>query len=94
MHGMGFLEAARTPVGRLMGMRAIRRSVDAEGRLGRLADLGALFGGAAAKRHLETLTGLAAGTEPPGMAPALKREEDGKVTEGGAYVPGHSYVTG
>ncbi|MDR1037306.1 MAG: hypothetical protein LBT40_12290 [Deltaproteobacteria bacterium] len=60
MHGMGFLEAARTPARRLAEMREIRRSADAEARLGRLADLGSLFGSSAGRRHLDSLTELAA----------------------------------
>jgi hypothetical protein len=91
MHGRGFLEAARTPVRKLMAIRAFRRSAEAEERLGRLADLGALFGSAAGKRHLDSLAALAAGE--PGKG-SLMRDEGGTVVKGGGYVPGRSYVAG
>jgi hypothetical protein len=96
--GRGLLEAARTPVRILGAEREIRRALDAEARLGRLADLGSLLaeGG---RRHFDGLVRTASGpAEPrrhaaPVPPPRLKRDVGGRVVEGGPYVPGHSYVT-
>ncbi|MDR1039896.1 MAG: hypothetical protein LBR80_06935 [Deltaproteobacteria bacterium] len=92
MHGMTFPEAARTPARKLLALKELRRSIDAEARLERLADLGSLFGGAAAKRHLNGLTSQAAG--PSTASPVLKMDEGGKTVEGAPFVLGRSYVTG
>jgi hypothetical protein len=91
--GLGFSEAARAPARRLLALRRLRKSLDAEERLNRLADLGSLFGGGAGKRHFDSLAREAAGRDVPGSSGTLMREEGGKVVEGGPYVPGHSYVT-
>jgi hypothetical protein len=89
---MGRLEAARTPVRVLARMRDLRRAIDAEDRLGRLADLGSLFGSQEGRRHAASLAARAAGRDAPARSGKLMRDEGGRTVEGGPYVPGLSYV--